>query len=752
LVINRIGILARNPRNFTENLYLAGIKKINQMKKLFTTLVLVVAAVFNLQAQENVPPVLISEGRFVGETIPLRDMETAPLWEGDPVTALEIPMSQQVQGRLSSNALPIGGDPLLQTEPPFRSASNLLQSWEGGDIGESGGVLPPDPTGAAGPDHYVHAFNLRVKIFDKEGNLEVGPVPLGTFLGSGNNDGDPIVMYDQLADRYFVSQFRVSDNALIIGVSTTPDPTGTYYVYEYTFSSFPDYPHYTVWPDGYYLSANKPGIASYAFERDVMLVGGESPQLRGFILPGLVLNPVTVNSWEPAHLLGYDYEEGLPGYFIYLQDDSWGGIDEDHIKIWSIDLDWSGGPSSVSEPQEIAVAPFDSTFQPFGTGDIEQPGTSQKLDGVQGVISYMSNYRAFEDHNSLLINFNVDIDGNDTAGVRWIEFRNTGSETPWTLYQEGTYNTGEGDSNFMGSLSMDEEGNIGLAYSVGSAATNLSIRYTGRMAGDPLGQMTFPETSIIEGNGVQTFSNRQGDYAQMVMDVNNRTFWHTAQYFQVNNSWATRIGAFRFIDDYTNDVGVYAIQTPWLAGPYGEDEEVTVSIYNFGTDSQSNFDVELLVDGNVVATETFTGTIDAESFADFTFTQDIDISLEGVIYNVEARTALAGDEYEGNDGFDRDYLFGELLGITEATLVDGNLLVYPVQDRTYELNYKTAGEFENMNYRVVNLAGQVIHQGIMQTADNGFRAQIDMAAQADGVYIFEVTNGDQRAFKKLLVR
>lgn len=722
------------------------------MKKLLTTLLLSAAAVFGVQAQENVPPVLISEGKFLGETIPLRDMAPAPLWEGDPTTAIEIQQSQQVPGRTSTTALPIGGDPILQTEPPFRQASNLLQNWQGGNINESGGVLPPDPTGAAGPNHYVHAFNLRVKIFDKEGNLEVGPVPLGSFLGSGNNDGDPIVLYDQLADRWLVSQFRVSDNAVIIGISTTPDPTDTYYVYEYTFSTFPDYPHYTVWPDGYYLTANKPGLASYVFERDVMLVGGESPQLRGFILPGLVTNPITIESWEPAHLLGTKYDDDLPGYFVYLQDDSWAGIDEDHIKIWSIDLDWSGGPSSVSEPQIIPVAPFDSSFQPFGSGDIEQPGTGQKLDCIQGVISYMANYRSFDDYNSMVVNFNVDIDGNDLAGIRWIEFRNTGADTPWTVYQEGTYNAGLGESNFMGSSSIDEDGNIGMAYSVGSDATRLSIRYTGRMAGDPLGQMTYPETEIIAGNGVQTFSNRQGDYAHMDMDLNNRTFWHTAQYFQVNNSWATRIAAFRFIDDYTDDLGVFAIQTPWLEGPWGATEEVKVSIYNFGTDPQSNFDVDLLVNGTVVATETFTGTIDPESSADFTFSQDIDISQEGVIYNVEARTALAGDEYEGNDGFDRDYLFGELLGITGNELANNNLLVYPVANRNYELVYKTEAGFENLNYQVVNLAGKVIHRGEMEVIDNGFRAQIDMTAMADGVYIFEVSNANQRAFKKLLVR
>lgn len=723
------------------------------MKKLITAIVLTVLAGFGVQAQEKYPPILISEGQFLGETIPLRDMPSAPDWTGDPTTAREIPMSIQVPGRNSTSALPIGPDPLVQTEPPFRQASNLLQSWQGGNIGQSGGVLPPDPTGAAGPNHYVHAFNLRVRIFDKEGNPLTGVVPLGTFLGSGNNDGDPIVMYDQLADRYFVSQFRTQNtggNAVIMGVSTTPDPTGTYYVYTFPMSTFPDYPHYSVWPDAYYLSANKSGLASYAFQRDVMLVGGENPQLRGFNLPGVVRNPNTVFSTEPTTLLGTDYIEDAPCYYVYLQDDSWNGIDTDHLKVWEMSIDWDGS-STISEPQEIEIAPFDSTFQPFGSGDIPQPNTNQRLDSQQGIISYMANYRSYETHNSIVVNFNVDTDGSDLAGIRWVELRNEGTG-PWSVYQEGTYTIADGDSRFMGATSIDEEGNIALGYSVGSATTPLSIRYTGRMEGDPLGQMTYPETSIVEGNGSQTFSNRQGDYAQMVMDLDNRTFWHTAQYFQNNNQWATRIGAFRFIDDYTDDVGVFAIQTPWLEGPWGENEEVTVSIYNYGTDPQSNFDVELLVDGNVVATETFTGTIDPATSADHTFSTDIDISLEGVLYNVEARTALGGDEYEANNGFDRDYLFGELLSVNDNILQENNLLIYPVQDRVYEVNYKTSIAFENLNYRVVNIAGQEIHSGQLQAATNGYRAQVNMAAFADGVYIFEISNGNQRASKKLMVR
>ena len=82
-----------------------------------------------------------------------------------------------------------------------------------------------------------------------------------------------------------------------------------------------------VWPDAYYLTANKGGANKvYAIERDVILAGDPNPQIIGFPLPGNTANPNTVLSPEPANLTGVDYPEDLPGYIVYLQDDGWGGI------------------------------------------------------------------------------------------------------------------------------------------------------------------------------------------------------------------------------------------------------------------------------------------------------------------------------------------------------------------------------------------------------------------------------------------
>ena len=639
-----------------------------KMKNLL--LVLAVFSVCGIFAQESNPPSSISYGRFVKQTIPLRDFPTVDATENtDPKNLKIIPNNLRANEKLNAAALPLGDDPVAQKTAGRIASFALEENFDGATAAE-GGATPPDPTGAVGPNHYVHAVNLVVKIFDKQGTLLAGPTSLGSFLGSGNNSGDPIVMYDQLADRYFVSQFGAAANSLVLGVSVTNDPTGAYNVYEFVLDSFPDYPHYSVWPDGYYVTANKfSGNTTYVMERDVILAGGPNPQIVGFNLPGVNNNPNTVFSPEPANLTGTVFPPNIPGYIVYLQDDGWGGgITFDHLKVWEIDVDWGNiGNSSISSPLEVPVAPFDSVFAPFGTGDVNQPGTSNKIDMIGGVISYAANYRSFGTHNSWLVTFNVDVDGNDTSGVRWIELRND-AVNDWSVFQEGTYAPNDGHSRFMGSGAMDAGGNIGLGFNIASGTLPVGVRYTGRFDGDPLGQMTVAETTIVDGIGVQTTTNRFGDYSHLTMDPNNFTFWHTAEYFSSNNFWVSRIASFSLSGGFTNDVGINDIIQP-SNGVLTNSETVEVSIRNFGTATQTNIPLELRVDGNLIATETYTGNVTANSTDTYTFSATVDLSTVGQTYTIEVNTLLAADEFNPNDSFSKEvtHLFGNDVGALEIT-------------------------------------------------------------------------------------
>lgn len=242
------------------------------MIKKFYVLAISFVATTSLFAQEIFPPDEIVTGTFIGETIPLRDYAQNQIPdENNPNNQVMVPNESNTPFDFVETTTVISN---LQTEKGKVQTQPLQENFIGSGSFESG-FFPPDPTGAVGPDHYVHSVNSLVKIFDKNGTLEVGPVNLGTFLGIPSNSGDPIVLYDQLADRWVVSEFGSLNNSLAIGVSTTNDPAGTYNVYQYQFSGFPDYPHYGLWHDGYYGTVNLNGQTTQGFvmERDQMLIG-----------------------------------------------------------------------------------------------------------------------------------------------------------------------------------------------------------------------------------------------------------------------------------------------------------------------------------------------------------------------------------------------------------------------------------------------------------------------------------------------
>lgn len=717
-------------------------------------LLLVVAIVFSsgMYAQDSFPPVEIIQGTFVGTTIPLRDFPVIEESSPRDVSTLTIfPNRSRYNAKVNNDALPLNDiNTSKQSEVGGITTYALEQNFTGFD---NTGATPPDPTGAVGPNHYVHAVNSQIKIFDKTGNIVAGPTSLGAFLGIGSNSGDPVVLYDQLADRYFVSEFGSVSNGLAIGVSVTNDPTGSYNVYQFSLDAFPDYPHYTVWPDAYYLTANKGGANKvYAIERDVMLAGGTNPQIIGFPLPGAVQNTLTVYSPEPANLLGTTFPADLPGYIVYLQDDGWAGVTFDHLKVWEIDIDFAvPGNSSISSPLEIPTDPFNSVFAPFGSGDVGQPGTSQKIDMIGGVISFAANYRSFGDHNSWVITFNDDIDGNDTSGVRWIELRND-DVNPWEIYQENTYAPADGNSRFMGSAAMDASGNIGLGFNIASPTLPAGIRYTGRFDGDPLGQMTVAETTIVDGVGVQTFSNRFGDYSHLTMDPNNFTFWHTAEYFSATNQWRTQVASFSLTGGFSKDVGISAIIDP-SNGILTGTENVTVSIRNFGSDSQSNIPIELRVDGNLIASEIYNGTILANDVFDYTFAQTIDLTNSGQTYVIEVRTNLTGDEFPSNNPFTKNvtHLLANDVGALEITAPESGsglgmetiIVTLKNYGATTQSNFDVQYVLDNGTPVVESFAGPIASE---EEVSFSFTQQADFTAL--GSYEIVVTTllaGDQNA-------
>ena len=438
-------------------------------------------------------------------------------------------------------------DPVIQVGtvgPPTPPVTLSFEGLGNGQYGFSVTGAPPDTEGTVGATQYVQWVNTSFAVFNKStGALISGPTA-GNTLWSGfgggcqsNNDGDPIVIYDKLAQRWVFSQFSVSTTPYLqcIAVSTTSDATGTYNRYSFQYSNFDDYPKMGVWPDAYYETFNMfsgntfLGSDACAYDRNAMLAGTTATQV-------CFQQSASVGGLLPSDMDGLTAPpSGSPNYMLYFG--------TNNLNLYKFHVDFATPSNSTfTGPTVISVASFSALCG--GGTCVPQPSTSQKLDSLADRLMYRLAYRNFGSHESLVVNHSV-VAGSG-GGVRWYEIQNP-SGTP-IVAQQSTFAP---DSNYrwMGSVAMDQAGDLALGYSVSSSSISPSIRFAGRVPTDPASTLE-SEVSIVSGSGSQTGSlSRWGDYSAMQVDpVDDCTFWFTEEYMKTTGSfnWNTRIANFKF--------------------------------------------------------------------------------------------------------------------------------------------------------------------------------------------------------------
>jgi hypothetical protein len=477
---------------------------------------------------------------------------------GGPTVAIPLRRARPFQ---TSRATQQGS--ALQSSAPSPLSVSTGQNFLGVGNGLPGFTvqyIPPDTNGAAGDTQFVQWVNASFAVFNKSNGSKIFGPAAGNTLWSGmsgtagracsrNNSGDPIAQYDKQAGRWVMMQpvFK-SPYYLCVAVSTTSDATGSWYRYAIPIPSglFPDYPKLAVWNDAYYVTYNQfqgnsfLGAAACALDRTNMLLGNNATMQcfsvnssYGALLPADLDGSSTPPSGSPEYLLNYD-----------------GNLHS--LDLWQFHVDF-GTPanSALSGPFNIQVDPFTEVCG--GGTCIPQANTNQQLDSLGDRLMYRLAYRNFGDRESMVVAQSVDTgSGSGNTGIRWYELRETAPSTPsqsnWGLYQDGTYAP---DTNYrwMPSVAQDKNGDIAMGYSVSSSGLSLTIRYTGRLSTDTLGQME-GENDILTGisTGSQTSYTRWGDYSSMALDPNDDcTFWHTNEYQPTNgNAWSTRIASFAF--------------------------------------------------------------------------------------------------------------------------------------------------------------------------------------------------------------
>ncbi|MFN7975001.1 MAG: hypothetical protein U0166_22060 [Acidobacteriota bacterium] len=488
-------------------------------------------------------------------------------------------------------------DPLIsrQGEPtrtPDAFTTPIL-SFQG--LGNTG-VQPPDTVGDVGPSDYIQAINsgggTAYKIWDKTGTALTGTLTLSN-LGTGacgSGFGDPIVLYDALADRWLLSEFAGSGNNLCVYISKTSDPVaGGWYNYRFTTPNFPDYPKYSVWPDAYYVTSNENSPAVYALDRAKMLLGQAAtsqrftvPSMSGF--PFQALSPADFNGSTPP-------PAGSVAYIGRHRDDESNppNSPSDYIDLWAFHVDWTTpANSTLTQLPSVTVSEFDSNLCGLSSFScVPQPGTGVRLDPLREVIMNRLNYRNFGSYEALVGEFATDVgDFQDHEGIRWFELHKVGAGN-WTLFQEGTYSP-NATHHWMASIAMDRSGNMALGYSKSDATSTFpGVAYTGRLATDAPGTMSQPETTLVAGSAAQTSGTRWGDYSAMGIDpADDCTFWYTQEYTP-SGSWRTWIGSFKFSTcGAASTSGVDYVVGQGLAAPNGN----AVRVYNnLGIATATNF-------------------------------------------------------------------------------------------------------------------------------------------------------------------
>jgi len=564
------------------------------MKKNYLFVVMLFAFVFTIKAQDKpLSPSFVGVGVYHGLSQPLRDI---PALTDDEYEKMEIdaakPRNEDMRDRsypYAETAQPKGDDPAWQREMGMTSPPKApIVSFDG----QSSPYFPPDCNGAAGPNHFMQTINTVYAIYSKTGALVAGPANMNTLFagvtGSSCNDGDPVILYDEQADRWLAVEFSIcgSNDYMLFAVSQTNDPTGAWHRYSFDVDDMPDYEKIGIWQDGYYMGTNNSGSGKkdiYVFERSKML-SGLTAKMVGFDNPW---RPTTMDGFmcvPPVDNDGAFAPAGSPGLFITINDDAIAG-GTDQLWIYELAVNWTTPTSSTfTRSQQLGVPAFDSNFG-ANWDNIKQPGTTRELDAIPQVVMNVPQYRNFGSYQTLVCCHTVDVDNTDHAGVRWYELRKTTGA--WSVRQSGTY-APDAHSRWMGSISLNGQNEIGIGYSISSTTLYPGIRYTGQSAtayATGAGVLDLAEQTVVTGAYSQTSYNRWGDYASICVDPSDdKTFWFTTEYIGASQARKTRIASFQV---GSSPAGVDLIVLSPAASPAsvlnGQSTTASCSVKNQGT-------------------------------------------------------------------------------------------------------------------------------------------------------------------------
>jgi hypothetical protein len=517
-------------------------------------------------------PDLVYPAEFIG------DVRLLPQGVSDADRKLFRP-ELELEGPEPGEKKPLPGAEQSGVQPPTLPTPSApmpapSQTFQGLNFTSNGAGWPPDTVGDVGPNHYVQAVNISFGIFNKTGTLLASSTFNALWAGAGtgtacdnSHQGDPTVIYSRQNNRFIVADFAFTAATLqngpyfeCIAVSKTGDPvSGGWWLFAYRADDaahpwLPDYPKMGIWPDGLYMGTNmfdclNPTCLAANYQEARVYAFNLSNLVNGTALQSVVAdtNSTAFFSVFPSNYRGTPPPAGRENLFVSESGSLFA------FEVWKFHVDFSGPGSTFTGPTNVSQTAY--TVAP---STVTSPGNP--LDTLRERIMMQVQYRNIGGAESLWVNHTVRTGASPApTGIQWAQINVTGGTINTTPVQQQIYgNLVAGDvSRWMGSLAVDNQGNMALGYSATNSTVPPDIRYAGRLFSDALNQLPQTEVTMLPGitRGNQTgpcgssaVCIRWGDYSAMSVDPSDEcTFWYTQEYYETSGTnWLTRIGSFKF--------------------------------------------------------------------------------------------------------------------------------------------------------------------------------------------------------------
>ncbi|MCP4218294.1 MAG: hypothetical protein GY765_26900 [bacterium] len=544
-------------------------------------------------------------------------------------------------------------DPVAQTSHGLKRTSKAMgtpiQNFGGMNLNSNGSGWPPDTTGDVGSTYYIQAVNSSMAIYNKSTGALVSATTFNSFFGGtgisgtpcdNENNGDPIVLYDQYNQRWFVLDFAwdSSENDgsyFSIAASKTSDPTGDWWQYAFRADNtlMDDYPKCGIWHDGIYITANMFSFSGGFQNAKIWAL--KTPDLYNGTITSQYVEDSAYEAWAilPSNAKSATPpDSSAPNYMYAMDADEYGSPSIDALYVWKYDVDWTNsGNTTWTGPVTLSPAAF-----AISTSRVAQQGTSTTLDSLAGRLMFPAMYRKFATHESVYLSHCATVSG--VRGMRWYEIRISGGTS--SIFQQGTY-APDSNHRWMGSVGADKNGNIALAYSISSSSMYPGIAYTGRTATDPAGEMSQGEETLISGSGYQSSYTRWGDYSTLSVDPDDdETFWYTNEYYTSSGTnWQTRIGSFKI--DSTPDT-----TDPVISSVAANDVSNSTATIAWTTDENADSLVQYGL------TTSYGSTASAAAFV-----TSHSIALTGLAEQTTYHYRVISEDSSGNSATSSDYTF-----------------------------------------------------------------------------------------------